>query len=101
MNLPLTPKPFPIPVVSAAGAGSLTEDETLDYLRMPAGMDTYRPPRLPEPEELVGHDTAVQALHQVLGALQARVRGETPLPISLSGPARGGPGPDQPGAGRR
>jgi hydrogenase-1 operon protein HyaF len=85
MSSAFTPKPFPIPVVSTLGAGSQMEDETLDYVRMPAGMDTYQPPRLPEPEELAGHDNAVQVLHQVLAELQARVRGEVASPVSLAG----------------
>ena len=45
-------RPFPIPVVAALGPGSQPEDETLDYMPMPSGMDTYRPPVLPEPEEV-------------------------------------------------
>ncbi|MBL8307278.1 MAG: hydrogenase expression/formation protein, partial [Rubrivivax sp.] len=36
-------KPFPVPVV-AFGPGSQPEDEGLDYMTMPAGMETYRPP---------------------------------------------------------
>jgi hydrogenase-1 operon protein HyaF len=78
-------KPFPIPVIADLGPGTQTEDESLDYLRMPAGMDTYHPPRLPEPEALVGHDTAVRVLHQILQQLQAVVRGEAAEPVSLSG----------------
>jgi hydrogenase-1 operon protein HyaF len=85
MSTDFSPKPFPIPVVAALGPGSLSEDESLDYLRMPAGMDTYRPPVLPEPEEMTGHGPAVQALQQVLATLQAWLRGEEVRPVMLTG----------------
>ncbi len=75
-----TAKPFPIPVV-ALGPGTQVEDETLDYLSMPSGMDTYRPPVLPEPEEIVGHDGAVRALRAVLDALD----GQGPSVVPLTG----------------
>ncbi|MBK1688724.1 hydrogenase expression/formation protein [Rubrivivax gelatinosus] len=83
MNAPISPRPFPIPLV-AAGPGS-HEDDGLDYLEMPQGMATYQAPRLPEPEQLGGHDAAVAALHQALAAVQACTRGETPAPVSLAG----------------
>ncbi|OYU77969.1 MAG: hydrogenase expression/formation protein [Burkholderiales bacterium PBB5] len=76
-------KPFPIPVV--AGPGSQPEDETLDYITMPSGMDTFRAPPLPEPEDLVGHQGALAALHAVLDALRQAVRGGQPQPVSLRG----------------
>ena len=66
-------KDFPIPVV-AIGPGTQLEDETLDYLPMPKDMDTYRPPVLPEPEELAGRDAARAALAQVLALLAARLK---------------------------
>jgi hydrogenase-1 operon protein HyaF len=72
-------KDFPIPLV-ALGPGSQTEDETLDYLPLPADMDTYRPPRLPEPEELGEHAQALSVLHAVLGLLaQDGAAGALPL----------------------
>lgn len=81
-----TKKPFPIPVVAAlVGPGSQEEDETLDYMSMPAGMDTYRPPVLPEPEEIAAHEGALRVLHEALAALQAAVRGEVPASVSLAG----------------
>lgn len=61
-------KDFPIPVV-AWGPGSQVEDEILDYMDMPKGMDTYRPPVLPEPEEVASHLGAHAALRDVLAAL--------------------------------
>ena len=38
---------------------------------MPQGMETFRPPILPEPEELVGHEQAHLALRDVLACLGA------------------------------
>ncbi|MBI5257195.1 MAG: hydrogenase expression/formation protein [Burkholderiales bacterium] len=78
-------KPFPIPVVAALGPGSQDEDQTLDYLSMPQGMDTYRPPVLPEPEELAAHGGARQLLQHALASLQALLRGEPVAPLSLAG----------------
>ncbi|MDP2416062.1 MAG: hydrogenase expression/formation C-terminal domain-containing protein [Hydrogenophaga sp.] len=61
-------KDFPIPLV-AIGPGTQIEDEALDYLPMPKDMDTYRPPVLPEPEDLTGCDAARVVLDQVLALL--------------------------------
>ncbi len=71
-------RPFPIPVV-AVGPGSQPEDETLDYITMPAGMDTYRAPVLPEPEELASHEGTRAVLGQVLTALRAGRPARFPL----------------------
>lgn len=72
MSLPLDFKPFPIPVV-ALGPGSLSgpEDDSLNYLTMPQGMDTYRPPVLPEPEQLAGHGAVLAVLTEALARLHA------------------------------
>lgn len=79
-------KPFPIPVVAAIiGPGSQEEDEALDYMTMPSGMDTYRPPVLPEPEAIRAHGGALHVLHAALAALQAAVRGEAADPVPLAG----------------
>lgn len=78
-------RPFPIPVVAALGPGSQPEDETLDYMPMPSGMDTYRPPVLPEPEDLAGHTLAREVLDDILAAVEARLRGDAPAPITLTG----------------
>lgn len=83
MSTDFSPKPFPIPVIAGFGPGAQVEEETLDYLRMPSGMDTFRLPVLPEPEALVGHGRAVEALHRVLGAVQAWLRDEPVAPIEL------------------
>ena len=71
-------KNFPIPVVTL-GPGAHTEDETLDYLPMPSDMATYRPPVLPEAEDLVGLDGAREALNQVLALLHAGQAGQVSL----------------------
>jgi len=45
-------KDFPIPVVSASiGPSSQPDDEMLEYLPMPQGMETFRAPVLPEAHE--------------------------------------------------
>jgi hydrogenase-1 operon protein HyaF len=63
-------KPFPIPVVSADAPSDFAQDDGLNYLAMPKDMETYRPPMLPEPGEIAQQTGAVQALHQVLAALE-------------------------------
>lgn len=75
-------KAFPIPVV-ALGPGTQTEDETLDYVHMPRDMDTYRPPVLPEPEDLAGRTKARAALACVRDMLDAAARGEAGGQVSL------------------
>jgi hydrogenase-1 operon protein HyaF len=40
---------------------------------------------LPEPEVLTGHGGALRVLHDVLGAVQALLRGEAIAPVTLSG----------------
>ena len=75
-------KPFPIPLV-ALGPGSQTEDETLDYIKMPQDMSTWQPPQLPEPEQLAGHDDVRTVLQAVQDALRQALTGERPAPIVL------------------
>jgi hydrogenase-1 operon protein HyaF len=75
-------KPFPIPVV-ALGPGTQSEDETLDYVSMPKDMDTYRPPVLPEPEEIAGRAKARAALGCVLEMLDAAADGRPGGQVSL------------------
>jgi hydrogenase-1 operon protein HyaF len=71
--------------VVALGPGSQDEDDSLNYIAMPQGMSTYRPPVLPEPEDMAGHADALAALTQVLARLQAHVRGEAVEPVRLDG----------------
>lgn len=77
-------KDFPIPVV-AIGPGTQTEDESLDYLPMPKDMDTYRPPVLPDPEEIAGRTAVREVLARVLALLDAASRGEAGGQVSLNG----------------
>ncbi|HBH39171.1 MAG: hydrogenase-1 operon protein HyaF [Rhodospirillaceae bacterium] len=63
-------KSFPIPVVALAQPGLHQEDEALNYLSMPSDMDTYRPPALPNPLELMNKPGAMQALNRVAELLQ-------------------------------
>jgi hydrogenase-1 operon protein HyaF len=76
--------PFPIPVV-AYGPGTQVEDETLDYMSMPQGMETYRPPLLPEPEELASREAAHRVLREVLAAVDEARHGGVPQHVSLEG----------------
>jgi hydrogenase-1 operon protein HyaF len=75
-------KPFPIPLV-ALGAGSQSEDEQLDYLSMPKDMDTYRPPTLPEPEDMARCAAARETLHAVLALLDRAASGGPGGQVSL------------------
>lgn len=77
-------KPFPIPVVPL-GPGALSEDESLDYLPMPADMATYRAPVLPEPEEIAGRVQARAVLDQVLALLEAAADSGRGARVSLQG----------------
>ena len=71
-------RPFPIPVV-ALGPGSQEEDETLDYISMPSGMSTYRPPLIPD--DMSGQPGALRVLQAVLAALA----GQGPALVPLDG----------------
>jgi hydrogenase-1 operon protein HyaF len=77
-------KPFPIPVV-ALGADSQAEDEQLDYLPMPTAMNTYRPPILPEPQEVAECAAVHEALHAVLALLDHAADGGQGGQVSLQG----------------
>lgn len=81
-------KEFPIPVVAAAGLalgpGSQQEDETLAYMPMPQGMETFRAPVLPEPEEVVACAQAHRALRDALAQLDRVRRGVGNLSVDLS-----------------
>lgn len=81
------PAPFPIPVV--ADSPLPVEEENLSYLDMPKGMDTYQQPLLPEPEEISGHDQAVQVLHDIAGALEKVTSGASPEKQSIELPLHG------------
>ena len=86
MNFMQDLKPFPIPLVASPGA--FVEDETLDYIAMPKGMDTFRLPVLPEPEEIAQHAGALAVLHALVQALDDVVTGpirQHTVSVSLQG----------------
>jgi hydrogenase-1 operon protein HyaF len=72
-----TRRAFPIPVVAALGPGSQEEDETLDYITMPSGMATYRPPLIPD--DMSGQAGALNVLQAVLSALAGSGPARVPL----------------------
>ena len=82
---------FPIPVVAelgleGLGIGPAAQDEHLDYLNMPQGMQTYQAPLLPEPEEIAGHQAVKDVLDAVLRALEQITSGSAPERSTLSIP---------------
>jgi hydrogenase-1 operon protein HyaF len=76
-------KDFPIPVVSI-GPGSQLEDDVLDYMTMPQGMETFRPPVLPEPEDIAARVGAHQALRAALVELEAVCKGSANRSVDLN-----------------
>jgi len=79
-------KDFPIPVVPAGiGPGSQEEDEALSYMPMPQGMQTFRAPLLPEPEEVIGCPQAHRALREVLAQLEHVVADGANRVVDLGG----------------
>ena len=76
-------KPFPIPVRSI-GPGSQEDDDGLEYMEMPKGMETYRAPILPEPGEVADLKPAQAALVAARDALHRLAEGD------LAGPAHAG-----------
>jgi hydrogenase-1 operon protein HyaF len=79
--------PFALPSLPA-GPGSQPEEPDgaeLDYLPMPRGMETYRPPRLPEPEEAAAFPAAFAALERLLEALKTWRIGASPVELDLAG----------------
>jgi hydrogenase-1 operon protein HyaF len=79
-----TPSSFPIPIMPI-GPGSQAEDETLDYMVMPSGMATYRPPVLPEREAIASLSGAHAALRATLAALVRVNQGLRADPVDLAG----------------
>lgn len=63
--LPDSRRPFPLPLVAAS---PLPVDDGLEYLSMPQGMDTYRPPMLPDEPGV--HVEARLLLEQLLAQLR-------------------------------
>lgn len=75
-----------IPIV-ALGPGSQPQpdDERLECLGMPADMQTYSPPPLPEPDEATDCTAGKRVLERVLAALRAYRPGSAARTIALDG----------------
>ena len=77
-------KAFPIPDTTI-GPGSQAEDDMPEYMPMPQGMETFRAPVLPEPEELAECVLAHRALRETLAQLALARQGAGSLGVDLSG----------------
>ncbi len=79
-------QPIDSPVVGI-GPGSQPGEEDgtdLEYLRMPSGMATYRPPPLPEPDEIGDLAAGLECLEHLHRALSGHRIGEPSAVIDLS-----------------
>lgn len=77
-------KDFPIPV-RTIGPGSQAEEDVLDYMPMPQGMETFRAPLLPEPEEVASLVLACAALRESLVQLGHALKEGGNRSVSLNG----------------
>lgn len=77
-------KDFPIPVRSI-GPGSQVEDDTLEYMPMPQGMETFRAPLLPEPEQMAQRHQAHRVLREALARLGEVCQGGGNRVVDLAG----------------
>jgi hydrogenase-1 operon protein HyaF len=77
-------KDFPIPVMTI-GPGSQPEEEELTYMPMPQGMETFRAPVLPEPQEVASLVPARDALRQALARLDEVLRTGENRSVALDG----------------
>ena len=77
-------KDFPIPV-RTIGPGSQDAEENLDYMPMPQGMETFRAPILPEPEEVVELVQGCAALREALAQLGQVLQDGANRSVSLNG----------------
>ncbi len=77
-------KEFPIPV-RTIGPGSQADEETLSYMTMPQGMDTFTTPQLPEPEQIAARRGAHQALRATLAELETTCREGGNRRVDLAG----------------
>ena len=75
---------FPIPV-RTIGPGSQAEDDVLDYMPMPQGMETFRAPILPELDEVVSLVRGCAALREALVQLGHAVQTGGNRSVSLDG----------------
>jgi hydrogenase-1 operon protein HyaF len=76
-------KDFPLPVVTI-GPGSQIEEDILTYMPMPQGMETFRVPVLPEPEEVALRVGAHIALRAALVELDAVCKGSANRSVDLN-----------------
>ncbi|NDP64196.1 hydrogenase expression/formation protein [Polaromonas sp.] len=77
-------KDFPIPV-RTIGPGSQAEEDVLDYMPMPQGMETFRAPILPELDEVVSLVRGCAALREALVQLGDAVQTGENRSVSLDG----------------
>ena len=79
-------KDFPIPIVAVGiGPGSQVDDDALNYLSMPEGMQTFRAPLLPQPQEVIGRPRAHRALRETLAQLERVCAGAGNQVVDLQG----------------
>lgn len=69
---------IPLTVVGPGSQREPDESPALDYLPLPAAMDTFRQPELPEPDRAAGCARALALLDALLAAFDA------PLPVTLA-----------------
>lgn len=79
-----------IPIVdigmgAGPGSQSTNEDENLDIMNLPSGMDTFASPILPEPEDVEALQRAKGVLDDMLAALRSYRAGEPAITIDLNG----------------
>ena len=80
------PKLSDIPVVQVGpGSQATVQEEGLDYMTMPTGMDTYHQPILPEPEDTADLNGGKQRLTELLTAMRDWQTDRQPRAISLDG----------------
>ena len=75
---------FPIPV-RTIGPGSQAEEDVLDYMPMPQGMETFRAPLLPELDEVVSLVRGCEALREALVQLGHAIEAGENRSVSLDG----------------
>ena len=81
---------YPLPE-RTVGPGSQPADDdgaALEYLHMPSGMATYRPPILPEQDEAARHPAAIALLGELLELLREHRVGDAPRSLDLRGLSR-------------
>ncbi|CAG0910239.1 unnamed protein product [Cyprideis torosa] len=77
IRIPIVPVPF------GPGSQATNEDEGIDILNLPSGMDTFHPPVLPEPEDVAQLTQAKQILEDILAALRTHRVGDAAVVVDL------------------